>query len=62
MGGDVFKQMCKQNSGDKEKVKARQQVTGDGFGRSREQKGEKKPPTVAKYNIHGCDLPRVEWQ
>jgi hypothetical protein len=41
LGGDGSEDMCKQNSRGKEKGKARQQVTGDGFGSARRQKGEK---------------------
>jgi len=36
-----FEEMCKRNSGDEENGKARQQATGDGFGRVREQQGKK---------------------
>jgi len=41
MGGDVCVVMWKRNLGGKEKGKTRQQATGDGSGRAREQKGEK---------------------
>jgi len=41
MSGDVFKKMCKRNSGGEEKRKEMQQATGDGFGQAREQNGEK---------------------
>jgi len=41
MGGDVVEEMCTQNPGGEGKGKARQQVTGNGFGIAREQKGEK---------------------
>jgi len=62
MGGDVFGQMRKQNLGGVEKQKARQQVTSDRFGRVREQKGDKQPPRVAKYNVYGCNSLGVKWQ
>jgi len=39
---EMFLKKCfKRNSGGEERGKARQQATGDGFGRAREQKGEK---------------------
>ena len=36
--------------------------TGDGFGSVHGQQGEKQPPRVAKYNLHGCDLLDVKQQ
>ena len=39
MGGDAFEEMCNANLRDKEEGKARQQATGDGFGRAPGQKG-----------------------
>jgi len=62
MGGDGFKEMCKQNLRGEEKGKARKQATSDGFGRERRQKGETYPPGVAKFNYHGYDSLGVEWQ
>jgi len=60
---EMFLKKCaSENSGGEEKGKARQQVTGDEFGRARGQKGEEKPPRVAKYNVHGYDSLGVEWQ
>jgi hypothetical protein len=41
VGGDVSAEMCKRNSGSKEKGKLRQQATSDGFGKAHEQNGEK---------------------
>jgi len=41
MGGDVWKELCKRNLGGKENGKGRQPATGNGFGRAREQIGEK---------------------
>jgi len=55
MGGGDLEEMSKQNSGGEEKGIMRQKSTSDGFGRAREQIGEKSPPRVAKYNVHGCD-------
>jgi len=55
VGGDVFKEMCNRNSRGEDTGKARQQATGDGLGRAPGQKGEKSPPSVAKYNVHGYD-------
>jgi len=62
MGGDDIDEMCKRNSGVEEISKARDQVTRDGFGRLREQIGEKLPPRVGRYHVHGCNLLGVEWQ
>ena len=62
MGGDVYKEMCKGGSGGEEEGNARQQATGDGFGRARGQKGKREPPGVAKYNFHGCDSSSAERQ
>jgi len=37
-------------------------VTGNRFGRAREQHRQKQPPQVAKFNDQGSDSPGVEWQ
>jgi hypothetical protein len=41
VGGDVSEEMRKPNSGGEEKGKARQNATGNGFGRAGTQQGEK---------------------
>jgi hypothetical protein len=40
MSADDFEEMFKSGSGGKEEGKARQQATGDGFGRTRGQQSE----------------------
>jgi hypothetical protein len=41
VGGDVSEEMCMPNSEGDEKGKARQNATGNGFGRAGKQQGEK---------------------